>query len=206
VAGAPLGGLAEMDPGDKYGLARELLHPLLPWFREVNYHGPIQVTAVQRNKQWHVIEYNIRIGVTSGAMILRMLANPVETLFQTAKDQELQLQFNPDRQFGCSVTLAGYGYPYVQMQGPHLPVELDEAVDCDLWWNEVTRNGHGGLVSTGHRLADVIGFGASLPEAREKVYANIRKIRSLGSYYREDIGLSLWPPGNGFSVKRVNGI
>ena len=46
VAGAPLGGLVERDPQDKYGLAGELLQPLLPWFREVNYHGPIQVTAV----------------------------------------------------------------------------------------------------------------------------------------------------------------
>ncbi len=47
VAGAPLGGIVERDEKDKYGLARELLHPLLPWFRKVNYHGPIQVTAIK---------------------------------------------------------------------------------------------------------------------------------------------------------------
>jgi phosphoribosylamine--glycine ligase len=47
VAGAPLGGLVERDENDKYGLARELLHPLLPWLRQVNYHGPIQVTAIK---------------------------------------------------------------------------------------------------------------------------------------------------------------
>ena len=29
-----------------------------------------------------------------------------------------------------------------------------------------------------------------------KAYANIRKIRVAGSYYRTDIGQSLWPPGN----------
>jgi phosphoribosylamine--glycine ligase len=51
-------------------------------------------------------------------------------------------------------------------------------------------------MTTGHRIADVIGFGATLEEARGKAYANIRKIRSLASYYREDIGKSLWPPGN----------
>ena len=28
-----------------------------------------------------------------------------------------------------------------------------------------------------------------------KAYANIRKIRVVGSYYRTDIGQSLWPPG-----------
>ena len=84
VAGAPLGGLVERDAGDKYGLARELIHPLRPWFRAVEFHGPMQVTAVQRKGKWHVIEYNIRIGVTSGAMILRML-QPVETLLRGAE-------------------------------------------------------------------------------------------------------------------------
>jgi phosphoribosylamine-glycine ligase len=196
VAGAPLGGLVEQDPEDKYGLARELLHPLLPWFRAVNYHGPIQVTAVRRDGRWQVIEYNIRIGVTSGAMILRLLASPRETLLKTAQNQKLRVRFKDIGGFGCSLTLAGYGYPYVQLKGPPLPVETTAPFDCDVWWNEVTRNGEGRLFTTGHRIADVIAFGASLEDAIQKAYTNIRKIRSLGSYYRPDIGRSLWPPGN----------
>ena len=195
VAGAPLGGLVESDPEDKYGLARELLHPLLPWFRAVGFHGPLQVTAVHSKGKWRVIEYNIRIGVTSGAMILRLLANPVQTLLACARDQAVRPEFVDGRTFGCSVTLAGYGYPYVQIQGPPLPVNVDGNFDCDVWWNEVNRNGDGELLATGHRIADVIGFGTSLEEAASRAYANIRKIRSLGSYYREDIGRSLWPPG-----------
>jgi phosphoribosylamine---glycine ligase len=195
VAGAPLGGLVEKDPQDKYGLARELLHPLLPWFRKVGYHGPIQVTAVQRDGRWHVIEYNIRIGVTSGAMLLRLLADPVGTLLATAKDEKLELKFRPGLNFGCSVTLASYGYPYVQVRGPQLPVDILEPPDCDVWWNEITRDGDGQLKSTGHRVADVVALGGNLDEAIARAYTNIRKIRCLGSYFREDIGQSLWPPG-----------
>src|SRR4030095_15601762 len=93
VAGAPLGGLVEKDVEDKYGLARALLHPLVPWFRSVNYSGPIQVTAVWCREKWHVIEYNIRIGVTSGAMILRMLENPVETVLTAARNQPVAPRF-----------------------------------------------------------------------------------------------------------------
>src|SRR5581483_5823485 len=130
VAGAPLGGLVEQDPGDKYGLSRELLAPLRPWFREVDYHGPIQVTAVRRGEKWHVIEYNIRIGVTSGAMLLRLLRHPLEVLVRTAKNQPLKLEFVDSHQFGCSLTLAGYGYPYVQVRGPQLPVEITSPLDC----------------------------------------------------------------------------
>src|SRR6516165_3134601 len=89
VAGAPLGGIVERDENDKYGLARELIHPLLPWLRESKFNGPLQVTAVKRNGQWHVIEYNIRIGVTSGPMILQMLKNPVEIVRRTAGNEKL---------------------------------------------------------------------------------------------------------------------
>ena len=198
VAGAPMGGLVEQDPGDKYGLARQLLRPLRPWFRAVKYHGPIQVTAARRRGRWHVLEYNIRIGVTSGAMLLRMLANPTETLLRTGRNQKLQPRFKRGMRFGCSITLAGYGYPYVQLLGPSLPVETTSPLDkgCDLWWNEVACGEDGRLVTTGHRIADVIGFGPSRTAAIKKASANIRKIRSLGSYHRMDIGRTLWPPGH----------
>lgn len=196
VAGAPLGGIVEVDPEDRYGLARELLHPLLPWFREVNYHGPVQVTAALKDDRWHVLEYNIRLGVTSGPMILHLLDNPLEVVWNTVRNQPLEVRFKPHLRFGCSLTLAGFGYPYTQVHGPRLPVEVREPIDCDVWWNEVDQDETGKLVMTGHRIADVVAYGATLDEALDRAYANIGKIRCLGSYYRTDIGQLLWPPGS----------
>jgi phosphoribosylamine---glycine ligase len=195
VAGAPLGGLVERDEKDKYGLAKQLIRPLLPWLREANFNGPLQVTAIKRGGKWHVIEYNIRIGVTSGPMILRMLKNPVETLMGTAQNERIKPQFSKGVNFGCSLTLAGYGYPFTQVRSPHLPLEVDGEFDCDVWWNEVARIADGKLVSTGHRIADVIALASKLETAIAKAYANIRKIRVVGSYFRTDVGKSLWPPG-----------
>jgi phosphoribosylamine---glycine ligase len=195
VAGAPLGGLIERDPDDHYDLARQLLHPLLPWFRQVNFHGPIQVTAIRDGEKWSVLEYNVRLGVTCGPMILRLLENPVEVLWNTAHNRPLDIRFRTSRRFGCSLTLAGFGYPYIAVQGPKLPVETNEPFDCDVWWNEVEAGSSGGLVMTGHRIADVVAIAGSLEEAIDRAYVNIRKIRCLGSYYRTDVGQSLWPPG-----------
>jgi phosphoribosylamine--glycine ligase len=195
IAGAPLGGLVERDPEDRYGLARQLIHPLRPWLRRSRFNGPLQVTAVHRNGRWHVIEYNVRIGVTSGPMILRMLRNPVETVLRTARNRKLDLQFLDGPRFGCSLTLAGYGYPYLKVRGPHLPLEILEPLDCDVWWNEVAQNPDGKLLATGHRVADVIALAPTLDAAIQHAYANIRRIRVLGSYYRTDVGRSLWPPG-----------
>jgi phosphoribosylamine---glycine ligase len=196
VAGAPLGGLVERDEKDKYGLARELIHPLKPWLRSVNYHGPLQVTAIKRGGKWHVIEYNIRIGITSGPMILRMLQEPVATLLAVTRNEKLPLAFRDHIHFGCSLTLAGYGYPFTQVRGPHLPLETTGKFDCDVWWNEVARGADGNLIASGHRIADVIALAPTLNAAIGKAYANIRKIRVVGSYFRTDVGQSLWPPGN----------
>lgn len=195
VAGAPLGGLVQRDEHDRYGLARELLHPLKPWLHKVNYHGPIQATAIRRDGKWHVIEYNIRIGVTSGPMILRLLKNPAETLLRTARNEKLKLAFNEKLKFGCSLTLAGYGYPFTQVRGPHLPLEVIGQPDCDVWWNEVDRGADGQLIATGQRIADVNALAPTLKAAIATAYANIRKLRVVGSYFRTDIGQSLWPPG-----------
>ncbi len=195
VAGAPLGGLVERDPGDKYGLARELIRPLLPWFRQVNFSGPVQVTAIRQAGRWHVLEYNVRLGVTSGPLIVRMLANPLEVLRDVALNRPTRPRFRAGRRFGCSLTLAGYGYPYVRLDGPSLPVEVKGRFSCDVWWNEVGRMPDGRLRMTGHRVADVAALADRLPAAIARAYDNIRRIRCLGSYYRLDVGQSLWPPG-----------
>ncbi|MGZ8901380.1 MAG: phosphoribosylglycinamide synthetase C domain-containing protein [Limisphaerales bacterium] len=195
VAGAPLGGLVELDPQDKYELARTLLHPLRDWFQKVNFHGPVQVTAIRKKNRWHVVEYNVRIGVTSGAMILRMLEHPLEVLSKVASNEPLgTIRFRKQLRFGCSVTLAGYGYPYTQLTAPEFPVRVDGKFTCDVWWNEVRKTGQN-LVATGHRIADVVAIGNELDGVIGEAYRNIARIHCLSSYYRTDIGASLWPPG-----------
>lgn len=195
VAGAPLGGLVEKDPDDRYGLARECLQPLLPWFRETNFHGPVQVTAIRDGNRWSVLEYNVRVGVTSGPMILRMLENPIDVLRAVCNDEAAWPAFKANLSHGCNITLAGYGYPFVQLSGPIVPVQIDGEFDCDVFWNEVGVDETGVLCATGHRICDVVSLGSSLNAAISKVYENIAKIRCLGSYYRTDVGQSLWPPG-----------
>lgn len=196
VAGAPLGGLIERDPDDRYRLAHELIRPLLPWFRAVGFHGPVQVTAMRHRNRWYVLEYNVRLGVTSGTMILRSLKTPLDVLRRVVRNEPLQIGWIPRRNFGCSVTLAGYGYPYTQLEGPRVPVECRGRPTCDIWWNEVEGDGRGVLWATGHRLADINALAPTAAAATRLAYENIRRLRSLGGYFRQDVGQSLWPPGN----------
>jgi phosphoribosylamine-glycine ligase len=72
---------------------------------------------------------------------------------------------------------------------------VDGQLGCDVWWNEVARGADGKLFATGQRIADVIALAPTLKAAIAKAYANIRKLRVVGSYYRTDVGETLWPPG-----------
>ncbi len=195
VAGAPLGGLVEVDTEDKYGLAKQLLHPLMPWFRETNFNGPVQVTAAQRDGKWYVLEYNVRTGVTAGLPLLRMLKHPVKVMMDTAKNQKLNIEFNSGLSHACVLTLAGWGYPYTKITGPYLTVQMNGKPECDIWWNEVVDKNNDHLFMSGHRIADIVGIGNSLDVAVAKAYQNIKKIYCLSSYYRTDVGQSMWPPG-----------
>lgn len=196
VAGAPLGGLVECDPDDRHGLVRELLAPLAPWFRAVGFRGPVQVTAIRHEGRWSVLEYNVRLGVTSGPMIATMLANPLETFLACVHGERPRPRWRPGMEYGCNLTLAGYGYPFTQLNGPRVPVTMDGAPSGDVWWQEVSERSDGVLEATGHRICDVTALASSLEDAISTAYADIRRIRSLGSYYRTDVGRSLWPPGN----------
>jgi alanine racemase len=221
VAGAPLGGLIERDPEDRYGLCRELLRPLLPWFRETKFHGPVQVTAIRHGGRWQVLEYNVRLGITSGPMICRMLENPLATLLACARNEPLAPRWREDRRFGCSVTLAGYGYPFTKMEGPRVPVTRSQGAPArpeeanspgkgarptEVLWNEVALSDSGQVEATGHRICDVASLASTLSAAIDATYAEIGQWRCLGSYYRRDVGQSLWPPGTGAAGPKVEAV
>ena len=204
VAGAPLGGIVEQDPEDRYGLAKDLIHPLQPWLNKVNFHGPLQVTAMRQQDRWVPIEYNVRMGVTSGALWLRMLKNPGKTLCSVADNCAVKTKWRDSIQAGGTLTLAGYGYPYIVEDVPPLPVRIEGEIDCDLWWNEVRSDSlviytesHKGL-DKGHRIADVNSLGKTVEDALQNAYQNISKLHCLHSYFRTDIGQNLWPIGVGF--------
>ena len=195
IAGAPLGGIVEQDPTDKYGLVAELIEPLKPWFKEVNYCGPVQVTAIFKNNQWRVIEYNCRLGVTCGTMIMSMLNNPID-LFRALNGESFIPDFKASYRIGTSVTLAGYGYPFLEITGPAFPVLIEPYAQADIWFNEVTKGQNNDILADGHRLLEVNAYGESVEQALTHCYAQLQRIHCSGSYYRTDIGQTMWPPGS----------
>jgi phosphoribosylamine-glycine ligase len=172
----------------------QFVQPLIPWLKKTGYRGVLQVGAVKNGGKFYLIEYNVRIGVTTPALFLRMLKNPVQLLTAAARGEKLNPRWHEKKKWGCTVILAGYGFPYMTPKTPGLPVSLKAPLTCDLWWNEVDMKNdrlyttpHEKL-SIGPRIADVAAVAESRASAVTSVYQNITKIQCSYSYYRTDMG------------------
>ena len=121
--------------------------------------------------------------VATGTLILRLLKNPLEVLWDTVRRRTPEPRWRDAMRFGCSMTLAGYGYPHLQVRGPSFPVEVRSQFDCDVWWNEVARGADGKLMATGHRTADVIALAPKLDAAIAKAIAEsgATSIKQMGA-------------------------
>jgi len=73
-------------------------------------------------------------------------------------------------------------------------VRVEGKVNCDLWWNQVDLDKKKRIITSGARICDVNAGGRTIREAIDKAYQNIKKVKCGGSYYRTDVGQSLWPP------------
>jgi len=127
-------------------------------------------------------------------MILRMLENPADAVCRTARNRKLELRFRNGVNFGCSLTLAGYGIRSPRCAG-HTAPGHPAPLDCDVWWNEVARGADNRLMSTGQRIGTSSPW-HQRPGRHRRAYVNIRRIRVVGSYYRTDIGKRFGRPEN----------
>jgi hypothetical protein len=156
VAGAPLGGLVERDTEDKYGLCQGLnssSQTMVPR-GQLSWANPGDRSAAEKCLARHRVQHPHRCHLWSNDS--SNAGQPAGNVVSDSPKSKTPAQVSAGigvRLFG---DLAGYGYPYVQVRGPHLPVEVTERLDCDLWWNEVTQNGDRILMSAGHRIADII--------------------------------------------------
>lgn len=100
----PIAGISEVDPDDQYGLAKQLLHPLRSWLSTVGYRGFLQVSAILAENVCSIIEFNIRLGVTVGPLLLQQLKNPSRFIESIAFGECVEVEVEEGRGWACSLT------------------------------------------------------------------------------------------------------
>ena len=131
-----------------------------------------------------VIEFNARFGDPETEVVLPLLESDIYDIFEAvATGRETDA---PAWRTGYSlgVVLASKGYPGSYQKGFAIK-NLDQVDAHVVHMGTAFKDGQ--LVTAGGRVLMVVAEGPSIAEAREKVYAEIRKIDCENLFYRNDI-------------------
>jgi phosphoribosylamine--glycine ligase len=137
-----------------------------------------------------VVEFNARFGDPETQVVLPRLQSDLLALLLAAADGRLDEAEPPEwsAEAACGVVVASAGYPGPFEKG--LPITGLDALDPDiLVFHAGTRaRDDGGLVTSGGRVLTLVALGPTVAAARERVYANVERVRFAGARWRSDIG------------------
>ena len=136
-----------------------------------------------------VIEFNARFGDPECQVILpRLDSDLLDIILGTVNGNLASVKARWSSDASIGVAIASGGYPGKYQTG--LPITGLKDVDKDiLVFHAGTKAGAkpGEVLTNGGRVLTVVANGKTLKEARERVYANVSRIRFEGCHYRKDI-------------------
>ena len=132
------------------------------------------------------IEFNVRLGDPEAEVVLPRLLVPLDQIIlDLMNDLDVSLKFDP--RFACGVVMASQGYPK-QYETGQLILGLND-VDAQVYHMGTVEKA--GVRNAGGRVLCVVEMANTLPEAAQKVYAQIKKIEAPQLFYRHDIGIKI---------------
>lgn len=157
----------------------------------IDYKGFVFIGLMNVEGNPYVIEYNVRMGDPETESVFPRIESDVVELFEHTFAGTLDkaaLQINPQTA-ACVMMVAG-GYPESYRKGD--AISGVEDVSESLVFHAGTKlDGENQLVTNGGRVICVTSFADTLPEALEKSFRSVEKIRWDGKYFRKDIGQDL---------------
>ncbi len=152
------------------------------------YQGVLYAGLMMTQEGPKVIEFNCRLGDPETQALLPRLKTDLLELCLAVLDgrlQELPVKWSPEACVG--VVMASQGYPGNYPRG--VSIQGLERGDKDgVVFHAGTKPAAAGQVVTdGGRVLTVTALGATLEEARQRVYRNVERISFEGAHYRRDI-------------------
>ncbi|HOW89353.1 MAG TPA: phosphoribosylamine--glycine ligase, partial [Elusimicrobiales bacterium] len=152
-------------------------------FRGVIYAGIMLTPSGPK-----VLEFNVRLGDPETQCLLPLLDGDILELLSACAEGRLAGKKAGASGACASVVLSARGYPDAPEKGREIS-GLDDLPEGALVFHSGTRKADGKFVTCGGRVLAVSCRAATPEEAREKVYAAVKKIRFDGMHFRTDIGL-----------------
>jgi phosphoribosylamine--glycine ligase len=181
-------------PAVDQALAKQILDTCIaPVVDELRpYQGVLFAGVMLTEDGPKVLEYNSRFGDPESQVLFPRMSYEVGTLLlacATGRLAEVAGHAGFDDGAAVTVVLASEGYPGPCRTGRSIN-GLEDAADVDgvtVFHAGTTRNADGEMLTAGGRVFDVTARGATLAEARERVYRAVAHINFEGMQFRTDI-------------------
>ena len=158
--------------------------------RGVPFQGLLYAGLMLTDGGPRVLEFNCRFGDPETQAILpRLEGDLLESLAAAAAGTLAGVELAAGPEAAVTVVLAAGGYPDKPETGVALEGIPDAEAEGALVFHAGTALRGGSLVSSGGRVLNVTGIGASVAEARERAYRAVDRIELAGVQYRHDVAL-----------------
>ena len=134
-----------------------------------------------------VIEYNCRFGDPETQVVLPLLKTDLLTVMRAVTEErlaEVPVEFSDGS--ACCVIMASGGYPGKYETGKKISVKKHPG--CEIFAAGVRLASDGSAETSGGRVLGVTAKAATLKEAADAAYSQVRDIDFDGAFYRKDIG------------------
>ena len=172
-------------------VAETIMEPAVKALREERrpYKGVLYGGLMVTDDGPKVLEYNARFGDPEAQVTLpRLKTDLVDIMLAVVNENlgQISVEWSDDACVG--VVMASAGYPGSYKTG--FPITGLDDLDKDIMvFHAGTKLESGQVLTNGGRVLTVVAMGKTIAKAREKVYANIRRIHFEGCHYRKDIAL-----------------
>jgi len=140
------------------------------------------------NSTIRTVEFNCRFGDPETQVIMPRLKSDLVDIVQAAIEKRLDKQIIEWSDDACvGVVMAAPGYPGHYPTGLPIYGLSDVESDVMIFHAGTTLDHDGRIVTAGGRVLTVVATGATLSQARQKVYNNLTRISFEGAHYRTDI-------------------
>ena len=179
----------KVTPATEKRIYDEVLLPTLKGLiaEGIEFKGVLYAGLMIDGDDIRVLEYNARFGDPETQVILPRLATDLFEIFEACIDGTLdKVKIEWTGNSAVCVVLASGGYPEKYEKGKKITFgTLDDGV---IVFHAGTAFGEdGGCVTNGGRVLGVTALAPTLKEARDKAYANARRITFDKVHYRTDI-------------------
>ena len=155
---------------------------------ETPYRGVIYPGMMLTADGARVVEFNARFGDPETEVLLpRLRSDLLDICDAVAHGRLADVPVEWDDRATVGVMMVSPGYPGPYATG--IPIEGVEDVDPDVqvFMAGTARDDSGRLVTAGGRVLCVVASGATVVEARERAYDNVKRISFEGAHFRTDI-------------------